>query len=57
MKIMQKIKNEEKLTNALPVSIKREWHYNDAVYVLHNERNAYIAAQCLTGNGDKFLVN
>ena len=44
MKIMEKIKNEEKFFNALPVSIKCE---NDAVYVLHNDHNAYIGAQNL----------
>ena len=38
MKIMEKIKNEEKLSNALPISI------NYAVYVLHNEHNAYSRA-------------
>ena len=41
------IKNEEKLTNALPVSIKRGWRRNDAVFVLHNKYNEYIRAQIL----------
>ena len=45
MKIMEKIKNEEKLSNALSVSIKCVGRQNDAVYVLHNEHNAYIGAQ------------
>ena len=47
MKIMEKIKNEVKLSNALSVSIKCGWRWNDAVYVLHNEYNSYIAAQTL----------
>ena len=47
MKIIEKIKNEEKLSNALPVMIKCGWRKNDAVYVLHNEHNAYIGAQNL----------
>ena len=47
IKIMEKIKNEEKFSHALPVSIKCGWRENDVVYVLHNERNAYIGAQNL----------
>ena len=47
MNIMEKIKNEEKFSKALPVSIKCGWRENDAVYVLHNEHNAYIGAQNL----------
>ena len=47
MKIMEKIKNEEKFSNALSVPIKCGWRENDAVYVLHNENNAYIGAQNL----------
>ena len=42
---MEKIKNEEKLFTALPVSIQCGWRWNDAVYVLHNEHNEYIRAQ------------
>ena len=37
MKIMEEIKNGENFSNTLPVSIKRGWRENDAVYVLHNE--------------------
>ena len=44
---MEKIKNEEKFSNALPVSIKCGWRRNDAVYVLHDAPNAYIWAQNL----------
>ena len=44
---MKKIKNEEKLFNALPVSIKCGWRRNYAVFVLHNENNEYIRAQNL----------
>ena len=40
MKIMEEIKNEEKFSNALPVSIKFGWRENDTVHVLHNEHNA-----------------
>ena len=47
MKITGKIKNEEKLSNALPVSIKCGRRQNDAVYVLHNEHNTNIGAQNL----------
>ena len=47
MKIMEKIKNEEKLSNALPVSIKCGWRENNAVYVLHNEHNVFIWTQNL----------
>ena len=47
MKIMEKIWNEETFSNALPVSIKCGWRENDAIYVLHNEHNAYIRAQNL----------
>ena len=47
MKIMVKIKNEDKLFNALPVSIKCGWRSNDAVHVLHNEHIVYIGAQNL----------
>ena len=42
---MEKIKNEEKLSNALPVSIKCEWSQNDTVYARHYEHNAYIGAK------------
>ena len=46
---MEKIKNEEELSNALPVSIKYCRRKNDAGHVLHvhNEHNAYIGAQNL----------
>ena len=55
---MDKIENEEKLSNVLPVSIKCGLRYNDAVYVLHNEHNAYIGAQNLLKNTkDQFNVN
>ena len=47
MKIMEKIKNEEKLSNALPFFTKCGRRENDAVYVLHNEYSAYIRAQNL----------
>ena len=47
MKIMEKNKNEEKFSNALPVSIKCGWRKNDAINVLHNELNAYIGTQNL----------
>ena len=58
MKIVEKIKNEEKLSNALPVSIKCRWRSNDAVYVLHNEQNGYIGAQNpLQKIEDQFQVN
>ena len=57
-KNMEKIKNEEKLSNALPVSIKYGWRSNDAVYVLHNKHNVYIGAQNLLQkkNEDQFHV-
>ena len=45
MAILEKIKNEEKLSKALPVSIKFGWRWNDAIYGLHNEYNAYIGVQ------------
>ena len=35
MKSMEKIKNKEKCSNALPVSIKCSWRENDVVYVLY----------------------
>ena len=44
MKIMENIKNEEKFSIALPVSIKCVWRENDAVNVLHNEHNVNIGA-------------
>ena len=55
---MEKIKNEEKSSNALPVSIKCGWRLNDAVYALHNEHIAYIGAQNLLQKiQDQFYVN
>ena len=54
---MEKIKNEEKLCNARPVSIKCGWRWNDAVYVLHNEHKEYIRAHNLLQNiEDQFHV-
>ena len=47
MEIMEKIKNDEKLSNELPVSIECGWCWNDVVYVLHNKHNVYIGAQNL----------
>ena len=47
MKIMEKNKNEDKFSDALSVSIKCGWRKHDAVYVLHNEHNAYIGTQNL----------
>ena len=40
MKIIEKIKNEVKLPNALPVSMKCGWRLNDAVNALHDEHNS-----------------
>ena len=47
MKIMEEIDNEEKFSNALSVSVKCGWRENDALYVLHNEQNAYLWAHNL----------
>ena len=47
MKIMEEIRNEEKFSNVLPVSIKCWWRENDAVYALHNAQNAYLGAHNL----------
>ena len=54
MKIVDEIKNKEKLFNALPVSIKYEWRWNDAAYALHKEHNGYLGAQNIE---DQFTVN
>ena len=47
MKVMEKIKNEEKLSYALPVSIKCGWRENDVDNVQQDEDNAYIGVQTL----------
>ena len=47
MEIREKIKNEEKLSNALPVSIKCWWHLKHHIIILRDEQNAYIGAQNL----------
>ena len=43
---MEKIKKWREIIKCI-VSIKCWWRWNDAVYVLHNERNEYIRAQYL----------
>ena len=58
MKNMEKIKNEKKFSNELPISMKCLWRYNDAVNALHDEYNAYTWAQNLLQKiEDQFHVN
>ena len=58
MKIMEKVKNEDELANALRVSIKCGWRQNDAINALHDEHNAYIRAKNISRkNEDQFHVN
>ena len=45
MTIIEKIKNEENLSNALPDSIKCGLCQNEAVDALQDEHNAYIATK------------
>ena len=58
MNIVEKIKIEEKIYNALPVSIKFGWRWNDANNAIQDEYCAFIGSQNLwQKNWDQFYVN